>query len=131
MHAHDSVILHLGLGAFHRAHQAAYLQDLLDAGKPEWTIVAANIRPDRLDPGQAMLEQGCSYTLETVTPDGVYAYRTMRAISAVLAYEPSLAAVLATGADTATRIISFTVTDGRLLSGRRRPARPLLARAAR
>jgi D-arabinitol 4-dehydrogenase len=111
MPAHDSVILHLGLGAFHRAHQAAYLQELLDRGNAGWTIVAANIRPDPLDPVDAMRAQGCAYTLETVTPDGAYAYRSIRAISAVLAYEPALGAVLAAGADAATRIISFTVTE--------------------
>jgi D-arabinitol 4-dehydrogenase len=58
-----------------------------------------------------MRAQGCAYTLETVTPDGAYAYRTIRPISAVLAYEPALDAVLATGDDVTTRIISFTVTE--------------------
>jgi D-arabinitol 4-dehydrogenase len=111
MHPHDSVILHLGLGAFHRAHQAAYLQDLIDDGEANWTIVAANIRPDPLDPGAAMRAQGCAYTLETVAPDGAYAYRTIHAISAVIDYEPALSAVLASGADAATRIVSFTVTE--------------------
>lgn len=106
-----SVILHLGLGAFHRAHQAAYLQALIDRGEAGWTIVAADIRPATPDPAAALLAQGCAYTLETVTPEGDYAYRTIRAISAVLAHEPALKAVLATGADGATRIISFTVTE--------------------
>lgn len=101
MQAHDSVIPHLGLGAFHRAHPAAFLQKLVDRGEVGWTIVAANIRPDPLDPGDAMRAQGCAYTLETVTPDGAYAYRTIRPISAVLA----------TCADATTRIISLTVTE--------------------
>jgi D-arabinitol 4-dehydrogenase len=111
MQAHDSVILHLGLGAFHRAHQAAYLQDLHERGDRRWTIVAANIRPDPLDPGPAMRAQGCAYTLETVTPEGARAYRRIKSISAVLGWEPGQGAVLATGADPATRIVSFTVTE--------------------
>ena len=111
MQTSHSTILHLGLGAFHRAHQAAYLQDLVDQGEDGWVIVAANIRHDPLDPGPALRAQGCAYTLETVTPDGAHAYRIIRAITAVLAYEPALAGVLATGADAATRIISFTVTE--------------------
>jgi D-arabinitol 4-dehydrogenase len=107
----DSVILHLGLGAFHRAHQAAYLQDLHDSGDMRWTIVAGNIRPDPLAPNAAMAAQGCAYTLETVTPAGEYAYRTIRAISRALAWEPALADIVKTGAGAATRIVSFTVTE--------------------
>ena len=114
MAAFDHFILHLGLGAFHRAHQAAFLQDLHDGAEAadlRWTIVAANIRPDPFDPGPAMAAQGCAYTLETVTPEGAHAYRSIHAISAVLAHEPGLAGVVATGADAATRIVSFTVTE--------------------
>ncbi len=111
MEASDSVILHLGLGAFHRAHQAAYLQDLHERGDRRWAIVAANIRPDPLDPGPALRAQGCAYTLETVTPEGRRAYRRIGAISAVLAWEPGQGAVVAAGADPATRIVSFTVTE--------------------
>lgn len=111
MRAHDSVILHLGLGAFHRAHQAAYLQDLHERGDARWTVVAANIRPDPLDPGPAMRAQGCAYTLETVTPDGMRAYRRIGAISQVLDWEPGQAAVVAIGAAPSTRIVSFTVTE--------------------
>jgi D-arabinitol 4-dehydrogenase len=111
MHTYDSVILHLGLGAFHRAHQAAYLQDLHDRGDTRWTIVAGNIRPDPLDPGPALRAQGCAYTLETVTPAGARAYRSIRAISTVLASEPGQGAIVAAGSDQATRIVSFTVTE--------------------
>ena len=41
-----SIILHLGLGSFHRAHQAVYLQNLHDLGDHEWELAAANIRGD-------------------------------------------------------------------------------------
>ncbi len=105
------LILHLGLGAFHRAHQAAYLQDLVDSGEHGWTIVAANIRPDPFDPSARLLAQGCAYTLETVTPAGEYAYRRIGAISRVLPFDPGQEAVIDSGADPATRIVSFTVTE--------------------
>ena len=99
------------LGAFPPAHQAASLQDLHERGDKRWSIVAANIRPDPLDPGPAMRAQGCAYTLETVTPEGMRAYRRIRAISAVLDWEPEQAAVVAAGADPAPRIVSSTVTE--------------------
>ena len=105
------VILHLGLGSFHRAHQAVYLQQLIDAGDLRWSISGANLRPDMADVLAALRAQGGAYTLETVTPDGVYSYQRIEAIREVLPYEKDLAAVIARGADPATRIISFTVTE--------------------
>jgi len=111
MHAPVNLILHLGLGAFHRAHQAACLQNLVDAGDRRWTIAAANIRPDPADVSAALQAQGCSYTLETVDPSGTRAYRTIEAISSVLPYAPDLAEVVACGARAMTRIVSFTVTE--------------------
>ncbi len=105
------VELHLGLGSFHRAHQAVYLQQLIDLGDTRWSISGANLRPDMADVMAALQSQGGAYTLETVTPEGVYSYQRIASIREVLPYEADLAAVIARGADAATRIISFTVTE--------------------
>ncbi len=105
------VVLHLGLGSFHRAHQAVYLQALHDAGDLRWTLAGANIRPDMADVMAALQAQGGRYTLETVSPAAEYRYQRIDAIRDVLPYEPTLAAVIARGADPATRILSFTVTE--------------------
>ncbi|MFC5479132.1 D-arabinitol 4-dehydrogenase [Massilia suwonensis] len=129
MHIPDNLILHLGLGAFHRAHQAACLQELIERGQKDWRIVAANIRPDPLDVSAALIEQGCAYTLETISPAGAHAYRRIEAIAQVLPYTSDLAAVIAAGADSRTRIVSFTVTEaGYCLSadGRLDPTLPEL-----
>ena len=106
-----SVVLHLGLGSFHRAHQAVYLQQLIDAGDTRWSICGANLRPDMAEVLAALRAQGGAYTLETVTPEGVYSYQRIASIREVLPYQPTLAAVIARGADAATRIVSFTVTE--------------------
>ena len=106
-----SVVLHLGLGSFHRAHQAAYLQQLIEAGDTTWSIAGANLRPDMPEVLAALRAQGGAYTLETVTPDGVYSYQRIEAIRDVLPYDPTLAAVTSRGAEAATRIVSFTVTE--------------------
>jgi D-arabinitol 4-dehydrogenase len=105
------VILHLGLGSFHRAHQAVYLQRLHDAGDRRWLLAAGNIRPDMADVVQALADQGGAYTLETIAPDGERRYERIHAIREVIPYAPGLAALLARGADPATRIVSFTVTE--------------------
>ncbi len=109
--ASEFVILHLGLGSFHRAHQAVYLQDLIDTGDTRWSISGANLRPDMPEVMAALKAQGGSYTLETVSPAGEYRYRRIESIKEVLPFEPGLAAAIARGADPATRIISFTVTE--------------------
>ena len=104
-------MLHLGLGSFHRAHQAVYLQRLIDAGDTRWSLSGANIRPDMADVVAALQAQGGRYTLETVSPAGEYRYEQIEAIREVLPWERSLAAVIARGAAPSTRIVSFTVTE--------------------
>ncbi len=37
-------IVHLGVGAFHRAHQAVFIDDCLNRGETQWGIVAASLR---------------------------------------------------------------------------------------
>ena len=54
-------IVHLGIGAFHRAHQAVVIDDLLAAGATDWGIVGASLRsPDTRD---ALAPQDCLYTV--------------------------------------------------------------------
>jgi D-arabinitol 4-dehydrogenase len=106
-----SVILHLGLGSFHRAHQAVYLQRLIEAGDTRWTLVGTNLRPDMEAVVQALAAQGGAYTMETISPAGQCQYQRITAISEVIAYVSGLAPMVARGADPATRIVSFTVTE--------------------
>ncbi|HXE47378.1 MAG TPA: mannitol dehydrogenase family protein, partial [Ramlibacter sp.] len=104
-------MLHLGLGSFHRAHQAVYMQRLLDAGDTAWTLAAGNIRPDLAETIAALQAQQGAYTLETVTPAGQRSYARITAIQKVVPWDLALAGLVARGADAATRIISFTVTE--------------------
>ena len=105
------VMLHLGLGFFHRAHQAWYLHRLRESGDTSWVLAGGNTRPDMPELIASLVAQGGAYTLETVTPDGERSYSKITAIKTVIPYEPSLAGLIAIGADPATRIISFTVTE--------------------
>ena len=60
-------IVHLGVGAFHRAHQAVYTDDVL-ARDPRWGIVAASLRsPDTYD---ALDPQGGLYTVSVRSREG-------------------------------------------------------------
>ena len=104
-------ILHLGLGSFHRAHQAAYLQRLHDLGANDWTLAAGNIRPDMTETLAALISQHGEYTLETVGPDGAKHYERIRSIKRVVPFDERLTELIDLGAEPATRIISFTVTE--------------------
>ncbi len=104
-------ILHLGLGSFHRAHQAVYIHQLRQQGDLRWAIAGGNLRPDMAETIQALQAQGGRYTLETVTPQGERSYTRIESIQRVIPYQDDLAPLIATGADPATRIISFTVTE--------------------
>ncbi len=106
-----NTILHIGLGSFHRAHQAVYLHRLRESGDRSWRIVGGNIRNDMATTMAALAAQDGVYTLETITPAGERAYERVTSIERVIAYTPDLAGLVATGAETSTRIISFTVTE--------------------
>ena len=104
-------ILHIGLGSFHRAHQAVYLHELREGGDLGWAIVGGNIRNDMADTMAALVAQNGEYTLETVSPAGERRYTRIRSICKVLPFEPNLSQLIDVGANPATRIISFTVTE--------------------
>jgi D-arabinitol 4-dehydrogenase len=104
-------LLHLGLGSFHRAHQAAYMHRLMQAGDRRWICAGANLRPDMADTIAALQRQGGAYTLETVSPQGERVLEKITAITEVVPFETMLSRVLELGADPATRIVSFTVTE--------------------
>lgn len=104
-------LLHLGLGSFHRAHQAVYMHRLMRAGDLRWQCAGANLRPDMADTIAALQRQGGAYTLETVSPHGERVLEKITSITEVIAFEPTLARVLELGADPLTRIVSFTVTE--------------------
>jgi len=104
-------LLHIGLGSFHRAHQAVYLHQLRESGDRSWSIVGGNIRDDMPDTMAALIAQRGEYTLETVSPAGERHYERIRSIREVIPFEPSLARLIEGGALPSTRIISFTVTE--------------------
>ncbi|RKP48675.1 D-arabinitol 4-dehydrogenase [Pararobbsia silviterrae] len=113
--ADERIILHIGTGSFHRAHQAWYLHTLRETGDADdrlWSIAAGNIRSDMNPTHEALAAQGGRYTLETVTPQGERAYETITSITRVLPWTAELDALIEAGAWPQTKIIAFTVTEG-------------------
>ena len=106
-----NTMLHLGLGSFHRAHQAVYLHALIQTGDTAWTLAGGNTRPDMADTMAALAAQGGAYTLETISPAGDHHYARITSIRRVIPYSADLAGLIAEGAKSSTKIISFTVTE--------------------
>ena len=104
-------LLHIGLGSFHRAHQAVYLHRLRETGDRSWSIVGGNLRDDMPETLAALVSQQGEYTLETVSPAGERAYQRIRSIREVIAFDPTLRRLIEVGAAASTRIISCTVTE--------------------
>ena len=104
--------LHIGLGSFHRAHQAWYLHKLIESGDSRWHIAVGNIRNDVEHVVQALIAQNGRYVLETVTPEGERAYEEITSIQKLLPWQEDLQQLIAEGANAKTKVISVTVTEG-------------------
>ncbi|WP_281786138.1 D-arabinitol 4-dehydrogenase [Uruburuella suis] len=103
--------LHIGLGSFHRAHQAWYLNELIKAGNDSWAIAAGNIRNDSEHTVQALQAQNGEYVLETISPHDERAYEVIKSIKKLLPWQADLAPLIEEGAAEATKVIAFTVTE--------------------
>ncbi|MGP2490352.1 mannitol dehydrogenase family protein [Mesorhizobium sp. PUT5] len=101
-------IVHLGVGAFHRAHQAVYTDDVLGAGDLGWGIVGASLRsPDTRD---ALAPQDGLYTLASRDGAGER-LRVIGSGAGLLVAPEDPQALLAAMADPQVRIVSLTVTE--------------------
>jgi fructuronate reductase len=100
-------IVHLGIGAFHRAHQAVYTDAIL--GKdPSWGIAGISLRsPDTRD---ALAPQDGLYTVSAMDGAGA-GRRVIGASTALLVAPEDPAAVVRLLAMPATRIVTLTVTE--------------------
>ncbi len=101
-------IVHIGLGAFARAHLAVYTDDVLASGSPDWGIVGVNLHSAAQR--QALAPQDGLYTLVT-RGNGVDKMRVIGALRDALSAADQLAEVLDTLASPDVRIVSLTVTE--------------------
>ena len=77
-------IVHFGVGRFHRAHQAMYVDALMDQGKAlDWGICGVGVMPFDLKMRDAMVSQDCLYTLVLKDPQGQW---TPKVIGSIVRY---------------------------------------------
>ena len=107
-------ILHVGVGNFHRAHMAVYLDKLFSMGRDhDWAIVGAGVRPGDASMRERLMAQDWLTTVVELDPTGLSA----RVTGSMIGFAPvEPAATVAAMADPRIRIVSLTVTEGGYLS---------------
>lgn len=104
-------IVHIGLGAFHRAHQALYTHETIAAtGEFHWGICAANIFGGQ-ELVQELSDQDNAYTVTEMNPDSSRTVKLATAIAQSLAVEDDRRPLLDIMAAETTRIVSLTITE--------------------
>ncbi|SDJ53363.1 mannitol dehydrogenase family protein [Billgrantia gudaonensis] len=106
-------VFHFGVGGFHRAHQAMYLDALMNRGEAlDWGIVGVGVMPGDRRMREALAAQDHLYTLVIKHPDGRREPRVIGSLVDYLFAPDDPAAVVERLADPAIRIVSLTVTEG-------------------
>ena len=100
-------ILHVGVGNFHRAHMAVYLDRLFGLGHDhDWALVGAGVRPGDAAMRDRLAGQDWLTTVVELDPSGL----TARVIGSMIDFAPvDSAAVIAKMTDPTIRIVSLTV----------------------
>jgi fructuronate reductase len=101
-------IVHFGIGAFHRAHMAAYTDDAMVATAGDWRILGVSLRSPAVR--EQMQPQNGLYTLVERSAEGSKA-RIIGSLADVLVASEDRARLVATLAAATTHIVSFTITE--------------------
>ncbi|WP_252731400.1 mannitol dehydrogenase family protein [Lentibacter algarum] len=105
-------IVHIGLGNFHRAHQAWYLHRLMQQGEAlDWAIIGAGVRPYDADMREKLLSQDCLTTLIALDPSSSSVEVTGSMID-YLPIEENNNTLIQRMAQPDIRIVALTVTEG-------------------
>ncbi|WP_170326657.1 mannitol dehydrogenase family protein [Ruegeria arenilitoris] len=105
-------IVHIGLGNFHRAHQAWYIHQMMQQGLAyDWAIIGAGVRKYDVVMRERLLAQDCLTTLIELDPTGISA-EVIGPMIDYLPIEDNNAALIRKLVDPSIRIVSLTVTEG-------------------
>ena len=113
-------VVHIGPGAFHRAHQAVVLDDILRRGDLRWGVTGLSLRSPTLR--DALQPQDGLYTL-AVSQAGETRRRVIGSIREVIALDASPIPLVEALARQSTRLVTLTITEaGYVAPAPRKPA---------
>lgn len=104
----ETGIVHLGVGAFHRAHQAVYTDDVIQSGDMRWGTVGASLRST--ETRDALQAQDWLYTLAENSQSGMR-LRVIGSLQDLLVAPENPAALIDDMCRPSVKIISLTVTE--------------------
>ncbi len=105
-------IVHIGLGNFHRGHQAWYLHRLMQQGLAhDWAILGAGVRPGDAAMRERLCAQDCLTTLVELDPAGT-SVEVIGSMIDFIEVDPANGPLIAAMSDPQIRIVSLTVTEG-------------------
>jgi mannitol 2-dehydrogenase len=104
-------IVHIGVGSFHRAHQAVYLDDLCRAGVADWSITGAGVLPGDATMATTLASQDHLYSVVTRDSHATEVRVVGSIVDYVLAAD-DLASLVRLLALPQTRVVSLTITEG-------------------
>jgi mannitol 2-dehydrogenase len=106
-------IVHIGVGGFHRSHQAMYIDTLLNDGAAmDWGICGIGLQPSNARMRDVLAAQDGLYTLVLRHGDGTWDARVIGSIVEYLFAPDDPEAAIEKMAEPTTRIVSLTVTEG-------------------
>ena len=106
-------IVHIGVGNFHRSHQAMYIDTLMNSGAAmNWGICGIGLQPSNVALRDALAAQDGLYTLVVRHGDGTWDARVIGSIVEYLFAPDDPEAAIEKMAAPSTRIVSLTVTEG-------------------
>lgn len=106
-------IVHFGVGGFHRAHQAVYLDELMRRGQAlDWGVCGVGLLPGDRRMREVLRAQDHLYTVVVKHADGTREPRVVGSIVQYLHAPDDPEAVVEKLAEPTTRIVSLTITEG-------------------
>jgi mannitol 2-dehydrogenase len=105
-------VVHIGVGGFHRAHQALFHDRLLERGESDWGICAMGVLDADARMQDVLAEQDGLYTLVEKHADGEWDARVIGALVDRAFAPADREAALGALTAPATRIVSLTITEG-------------------
>lgn len=124
-------IVHIGLGAFHRAHQAYFIDRYMDeTGDLNWGIAAVNLRKEDSATFATTAASENGYVLKTLSPEGDAEYRLVRSHVSFTDWNDSRQEAIDLVAMDSVKILTMTVTEGGYYldsAGKLDPDSPIIA----
>lgn len=105
-------VVHVGVGAFHRAHQAVYFDDMMErTGDLRWAVAGVNLRSAQSGDLARLRAGGGVYVVKSYDPDGGSEFRLVRAHKAFFDWSRCAETAEDVVADPGVRLLSMTVTE--------------------